>query len=141
MRSGRTGPSLRAGRSTPAAGCWPRPRSGTWTGTARARWWRPPAMATSTSGRPEPVPGRPPTGRASATTPGIRVVSGAESLATVSAMSIIDRALRVGEGKKFKEFEKNVARINDFEPELELESDEELRDRYEQLRERHLTGE
>ena len=41
-------------------------------------------------------------------------------------MSLIDRALRVGEGKKFKDFEKNVARINDFEPELELESDEEL---------------
>ena len=37
-------------------------------------------------------------------------------------MTILDRALRVGEGKKFKTFEKNVARINDFEPELELES-------------------
>ncbi|CAA9501584.1 MAG: hypothetical protein AVDCRST_MAG17-1550, partial [uncultured Solirubrobacterales bacterium] len=34
-------------------------------------------------------------------------------------MSIIDRALRIGEGKKFKTFEKRVARINDFEPELE----------------------
>ena len=56
-------------------------------------------------------------------------------------MSIIDRALRVGESKKFKLFEKNVARINDYEPELELESDEELRDRYEALRERHLNGE
>src|SRR5215211_895948 len=56
-------------------------------------------------------------------------------------MSIIDRALRVGEGKKFKLFERNVARINDFEPELELESDEELRERYEALRARHLSGE
>jgi preprotein translocase subunit SecA len=56
-------------------------------------------------------------------------------------MPIIDRALRIGEGKKFKQFEKNVARINDFEPELELESDEELRERYESLRERHLSGE
>jgi len=56
-------------------------------------------------------------------------------------MSIIDRALRVGEGKKFKLFERNVARINDFEPELELESDDELRDRYESLRRRHLNGE
>jgi preprotein translocase subunit SecA len=56
-------------------------------------------------------------------------------------MAIIDRALRLGEGKKFKTFEKNVARINDFEPELELESDEELRERYEKLRERHLNGE
>src|SRR3954453_10393284 len=56
-------------------------------------------------------------------------------------MPIIDRALRIGEGKKFKQFEKNVARINDFEPELELESDEELRERYQALRERHLEGE
>jgi preprotein translocase subunit SecA len=56
-------------------------------------------------------------------------------------MSILDRALRVGESKKFKLFERNVARINDFEPELELESDEELRQRYQALRERHLAGE
>src|SRR5512134_1168489 len=56
-------------------------------------------------------------------------------------MSIIDRALRVGEQKKYKQFERNVARINDFEPELELESDAELRERYERLRVRHLDGE
>src|SRR5215216_2493562 len=56
-------------------------------------------------------------------------------------MTILDRALRVGESKKFKVFERNVARINDFEPELELESDEELRERYAALRERHLNGE
>ena len=56
-------------------------------------------------------------------------------------MTILDRALRVGESKKFKAFEKNVARINDYEPELELESDDELRARYEALRERYLDGE
>src|SRR5215211_517926 len=56
-------------------------------------------------------------------------------------MAIIERALRLGEGKKFKTFEKSVARINDFEPELELESDDELRAGYEALRERHLNGE
>ena len=56
-------------------------------------------------------------------------------------MSILDRALRVGEGKKFKAFERNVELINAFEPELELESDEELRERYGDLRERHLNGE
>jgi preprotein translocase subunit SecA len=56
-------------------------------------------------------------------------------------MSIIERALRVGESKKFKLFERNVVRINDFEPELELESDDELRQRYRALRERHLAGE
>src|SRR5918995_54189 len=57
-----------------------------------------------------------------------------------SDMSILDRALRVGEGKKFKAFERNVELINAFEPELELESDEELRQRYADLRERHLNG-
>jgi preprotein translocase subunit SecA len=56
-------------------------------------------------------------------------------------MSILDRALRIGESKKFKDFERNVARINDYEPELELESDDELRERYAALRERHLEGE
>jgi preprotein translocase subunit SecA len=56
-------------------------------------------------------------------------------------MPLFDRALRIGEGKKFKEFEKHVARINDYEPELELESDDELRERYERLRERALNGE
>ena len=55
-------------------------------------------------------------------------------------MSILDRALRVGEGKKFKAFERNVELINAFEPELELESDDELRERYSDLRERHLNG-
>src|ERR671914_830375 len=56
-------------------------------------------------------------------------------------MTILDRALRVGESKKFKAFEKNVARINDYEAELELESDDELRQRYEALRQRCLNGE
>src|SRR5829696_7507255 len=56
-------------------------------------------------------------------------------------MTILDRALRVGESKKFKAFEKNVARINNFEPELELESDDELRARYQGLRERYHAGE
>jgi preprotein translocase subunit SecA len=56
-------------------------------------------------------------------------------------MSILDRALRVGEAKKFKNFERNVELVNAFEPELELESDDELRQRYETLRERYLSGE
>src|SRR5215208_4689370 len=54
-------------------------------------------------------------------------------------MSILDRALRVGEGKKFKDFERKVELINAFEP--ELESDDELRERYAALRERQLNGE
>src|SRR5437868_9476208 len=56
-------------------------------------------------------------------------------------MSIVERALRIGEGKKFKEFERRVGRINDFEPELELDSDEELRERVDKLRERARNGE
>src|SRR5437868_137248 len=56
-------------------------------------------------------------------------------------MSVLERALRIGEGKKFKEFERRVGRINDFEPELELDSDEELRERVDKLRERARNGE
>jgi preprotein translocase subunit SecA len=56
-------------------------------------------------------------------------------------MSILERALRVGESKKFKEFERKVARIGGYEAELELESDEELRERYSELRERYRNGE
>src|SRR3954454_11484788 len=60
---------------------------------------------------------------------------------TLVCMSILERALRVGESKKFKEFEKKVSRIADFEPELELESDEYLRERYAELRNRYQSGE
>ncbi len=55
-------------------------------------------------------------------------------------MALLDRALRMGEAKQFKQFEKRVARINDFEPELELESDEELRERAGALREQARNG-
>src|SRR3712207_1842175 len=56
-------------------------------------------------------------------------------------MSILQRALHVGEAKKFKQYEKRVARIGAFEPELELESDDELRARMDSLRERARNGE
>ncbi len=56
-------------------------------------------------------------------------------------MSILERALRVGESKKFKQFEKRVARINDFEPEMELLDDAELRQHADELRERARDGE
>src|SRR5437588_10086360 len=56
-------------------------------------------------------------------------------------MSILERAIRIGEGKKFKEFERRVGRINDYEAELELDSDEELRERVDHLRERARNGE
>jgi preprotein translocase subunit SecA len=49
-------------------------------------------------------------------------------------MGLLDRALNIGETKQFRQYEKRVARIADFEPELELESDEELRERMDALR-------
>src|SRR3954464_2951327 len=67
--------------------------------------------------------------------------SGCNPVGTLVYMTILERALRVGESKKFKEFEKKVSRIADFEPELELESDDELRARYAELRTRYQGGE
>src|SRR5436190_6738248 len=66
---------------------------------------------------------------------------GRKAIGTLVDMTILERALRVGESKKFKEFEKKVSRIGDFEAELELESDDELRERYAELRERYRNGE
>jgi len=54
---------------------------------------------------------------------------------------IIERALRLGESGKFRTFEKRVARINAFEPELELLDDDELRAATDALRERARNGE
>src|ERR671913_42367 len=56
-------------------------------------------------------------------------------------MSILDRALRMGEGKQFKQYEKRVGRINSWEPELELLDDDELREQADALRERARNGE
>jgi preprotein translocase subunit SecA len=47
----------------------------------------------------------------------------------------------MGESKKFKVFQQRVARINDFEAELELDDDHELRERADALRERARNGE
>ena len=51
-------------------------------------------------------------------------------------MGLLDRALNIGESKQFREYEKRVALIGAYEPELELESDDELRERFAGLRER-----
>ncbi len=56
-------------------------------------------------------------------------------------MSLIDRALRIGEGKKFKQFQKQVELVNAFEPEMELLEDEELAEEFAELRERADNGE
>jgi preprotein translocase subunit SecA len=56
-------------------------------------------------------------------------------------MTILDRALRMGEAKQFKRYAKRVEAINAWEPELELLDDEELREQADRLRERARDGE
>jgi preprotein translocase subunit SecA len=56
-------------------------------------------------------------------------------------MSFLDRALRMGEAKKFKTYEQRVGRINSYEAEVEHYSDEELREAADELRERARDGE
>jgi preprotein translocase subunit SecA len=56
-------------------------------------------------------------------------------------MSFLDRALRMGEAKRFKTYEQRVSRINAFEPELEHYSDVEIREATDALRERARNGE
>src|SRR6202011_6028703 len=55
--------------------------------------------------------------------------------------SLLDRALNVGEAKKYKSYQKRVALIGAFEAELEHDSDAELRERMGALRERARDGE
>src|SRR5438128_9938432 len=56
-------------------------------------------------------------------------------------MSILDRALRVGEAKQYRTYAQRVDRINAFEPEMELLEDGELRTHADELRERAANGE
>src|SRR5450631_2324297 len=56
-------------------------------------------------------------------------------------MSFLDRALRMGEAKKFKSYEQRVSRINAYEAELEHDTDAELRETAEALSERARNGE
>ena len=58
----------------------------------------------------------------------------------MAGRGIIDRALRVGEGKKLKDFERQVEVINRFEPEMELLEDAGLREHADDLRERVREG-
>src|SRR5271166_633425 len=55
--------------------------------------------------------------------------------------SLLDRALNVGEAKKYKTYQKRVALIGAFEPELEHDTDAELRERMDELRTRAREGE
>src|SRR3954466_6985096 len=51
-------------------------------------------------------------------------------------MSILERALRMGEAKQFRSYAKRVERIGGWEAELELLEDEELREQFLELRRR-----
>jgi len=54
---------------------------------------------------------------------------------------MVTRALRVGEGRKFKEYEKRAEAIGRYEPEMELLDDAELREEADELRKRAREGE
>lgn len=51
-------------------------------------------------------------------------------------MSILERALRLGEAKQFKAYQKRVERINEWEAEIELLEDDEIKEQFAELRER-----
>jgi preprotein translocase subunit SecA len=57
------------------------------------------------------------------------------------AIQLIDRALRMGEGRKFKAYEKRVESINRIEPEMKELEDQELLEEANALRERAANGE
>jgi preprotein translocase subunit SecA len=57
------------------------------------------------------------------------------------AREMVTKALRVGEGRKFRAYEKRVEAINRFEPEMEALEDSELRAEADALRERARDGE
>jgi preprotein translocase subunit SecA len=56
-------------------------------------------------------------------------------------MDLVTKALRAGEGRKFKAYQKRADAINRFEPEMEALSDEEIRTEADALRERARNGE
>jgi preprotein translocase subunit SecA len=55
-------------------------------------------------------------------------------------MDLVTKALRAGEGRKFKSYQKRAEAINRFEPEMEALSDEEIRGEADSLRERARDG-
>jgi preprotein translocase subunit SecA len=56
-------------------------------------------------------------------------------------MDLVTKALRTGEGRKFKAYQKRAEAINRYEPEMEALTDEELREEADGLRERARGGE
>jgi preprotein translocase subunit SecA len=55
-------------------------------------------------------------------------------------MDLVTKALRAGEGRKFKSYQKRAEAINRFEPEMEALSEEEIRTEADGLRERARNG-
>jgi len=55
-------------------------------------------------------------------------------------MDLVTKALRAGEGRRFKTYQKRAEAINRFEPEMEALSDEEIRSEADSLRERARNG-
>jgi len=55
-------------------------------------------------------------------------------------MDLVTKALRAGEGRKFKSYQKRAEAINRFEPEMEALTDEEIRSEADSLRERVRNG-
>ena len=56
-------------------------------------------------------------------------------------MDLVTKALRAGEGRKFKAYQKRAEAINRFEPEMEALSDTEILEEADSLRERARNGE
>src|SRR5215204_5570976 len=56
------------------------------------------------------------------------------------AMDLVTKALRAGEGRKFKTYQKRAEAVNRFEPEMEALTDEEIRTEADSLRERARNG-
>jgi preprotein translocase subunit SecA len=56
-------------------------------------------------------------------------------------MDLVTKALRAGEGRKFKAYQKRAEAINRYEPEMEALSDAEIREEADSLRERAGNGE
>jgi len=56
-------------------------------------------------------------------------------------MDLVTKALRAGEGRKFKTYQKRAEAINRYEPEMEALSDDEIRQEADKLRERAQGGE
>jgi preprotein translocase subunit SecA len=55
-------------------------------------------------------------------------------------MDLVTKALRAGEGRKFKAYQKRAEAINRYEPEMEALSDAEIREEADELRQRARDG-